>query len=146
HGVRLPIDVFFRSLAEDRHERAIGIILSGNGTDGTLGVKAIKEDLGMVMAQDVNSAKYDGMPSSAIDTGLVDYVLPPDQMPAQLVNYVQRSLPWAGPGAAAIMGKASGTLHKIFQILRTQTGHDFSFYKKNTICRRIERRMNVHQI
>jgi len=146
HGVRLPIDVFFRSLAEDQRERAIGIILSGNGTDGTLGVKAIKEELGMVMAQDVNSAKYDGMPSSAVDTGLVDYVLPPDKMPAQLVTYVQRSLPWAAPRAAVMVGKSPDALHKIFQILRSQTGHDFSFYKKNTICRRIERRMNVHQI
>ena len=146
HGVRLPIDVFFRSLAEDQSERAIGIILSGNGTDGTLGVKAIKEELEMVMAQDVNSAKYDGMPTSAVDTGLVDYVLAPDKMPAQLVNYVQRSLPSAAPRDAALVGKSPDTLHKIFQILRSQTGHDFSLYKKNTICRRIERRMNVHQI
>ncbi|PYK97966.1 MAG: hypothetical protein DME19_14335 [Verrucomicrobia bacterium] len=141
HGVRLPIDVFFRSLAEDQRERAIGIILSGNGTDGTLGVKAIKEELGMVMAQDVKSAKYDGMPSSAVETGLVDYVLPPDKMPAQLVNYIQRSLP-----STAMVGRTPDALHKVFQILRNQTGHDFSHYKKNTICRRIERRMNVHQI
>jgi two-component system CheB/CheR fusion protein len=146
HGVRLPIDVFFRSLAEDQRERAIGIILSGNGTDGTLGVKAIKEELGMVMAQDVNSAKYDGMPSSAVDTGLVDYVLPPDKMPAQLVTYVQRSLPWAAPRAAVMVGKSPDALYNIFKVLRSQTGHDFTLYKKNTICRRIERRMNVHQI
>src|SRR5204863_1234043 len=135
--VRLPIDVFFRSLAEDQSERAIGIILSGNGTDGTLGVKAIKEELGMVMAQDVNSAKYEGMPSSAVDTGLVDYVLAPDKMPAQLVNYVQRSLPWAGPRAAVMVGKSPDALHKVFQVLRSQTGHDLSLYKKHTICRRI---------
>ncbi|HKS35629.1 MAG TPA: chemotaxis protein CheB, partial [Verrucomicrobiae bacterium] len=146
HGVHLPIDVFFRSLAEDQRERAIGIILSGNGTDGTLGVKAIKGELGMVMVQDVNSAKYNGMPSSAIDTGLVDYVLTPDKMPAQLVNYVRRSTTGSGTRAASMVGRAPDALHKIFQILRTQTGHDFSLYKRNTICRRIERRMHVHQI
>src|SRR5437660_11810161 len=100
----------------------------------------------MVMAQDVNSAKYEGMPSSAVDTGLVDYVLAPDKMPAQLVNYVQRSLPSAAPRDAALVGKSPDTSHKIFQILRSQTGHDFSLYKKNTICLPIERRRNVHQI
>jgi two-component system CheB/CheR fusion protein len=146
HGMRLPIDVFFRSLAEDQRERAVAIILSGNGTDGTLGLKVIKEELGMVMVQEVKSAKYDGMPSSAIGTGLVDYVLAPEKMPAQLIRYVQRAHPWNAPRPAAMVGKAPDTLHKIFNVLRTQTGHDFSLYKKNTICRRIERRMNVHQI
>ena len=87
-GLRLPIDFFFRSLAQDQHERAIGIVLSGTGSDGTLGVRAIKGEGGMVMAQNPESTEYDGMPRSAIATGLVDYVLPPAEMPAQLIAYV----------------------------------------------------------
>jgi two-component system, chemotaxis family, CheB/CheR fusion protein len=146
HGMRLPIDIFFRSLAEDQRGLAVGIILSGNGTDGTLGLKAIKEEMGMVMVQEIKSAKYDGMPSSAIETGLVDYVLPPDKMPEQLIQYVQRPFPWATPRTDGAVGKAPDTLYKMLRVLRTQTGHDLSLYKKNTLCRRIERRMNVHQI
>lgn len=88
HGQRLPIDSFFRSLARDQHERAIGIVLSGTGSDGTMGVRAIKGEGGMTMAQDPESTEYDGMPCSAIATGLVDYVLPPAEMPAQLMAYV----------------------------------------------------------
>ena len=87
-GQRLPIDFFFRSLAQDQHERAIGIVLSGTGSDGTLGVRAIKGEGGMVMAQNPESTEYDGMPRSAIATGLVDYELPPAEMPAQLIAYV----------------------------------------------------------
>ena len=90
-GLRLPIDFFFRSLAQDQHERAICIVLSGTGTDGTLGLKAIKGEGGMAMVQAPESAAYDGMPRSAIATGLVDYVLPPDKMPEQLIAYVQHA-------------------------------------------------------
>ena len=90
-GLRLPIDFFFRSLAQDQGERAICIVLSGTGTDGTLGLKAIKEAGGMAMAQAPESAGYDGMPRSAIATNLVDYVLPPDKMPEQLLAYVQHA-------------------------------------------------------
>jgi two-component system, chemotaxis family, CheB/CheR fusion protein len=86
-GQRLPIDFFFRSLAQDQHERAIGVVLSGTGSDGTLGVRAIKGEGGMVMAQNPESTEYDGMPRSAIATGLVDYELPPAEMPAQLIAY-----------------------------------------------------------
>ncbi|MFA7464206.1 MAG: chemotaxis protein CheB, partial [Syntrophales bacterium] len=92
-GLRMPIDFFFRSLAEDRGERAIGIILSGTGTDGTMGVRAIREAGGMSMAQDETSAKYIGMPRSAINTGLVDYILPVEKMPEQLISYISRSYP-----------------------------------------------------
>jgi len=145
HGIRLPIDGFFRSLAVDQGEQAIGIILSGNGADGTLGLKAIKENLGMVMVQEPGSAKYDGMPNSAIETGLADYVLPPDRMPPQLIQYAKRSQATGG-SESAIADQAPDTLVRIFQALRTHTGHDFSQYKKNTVCRRIERRMAVHQI
>ncbi|MBU0482654.1 MAG: PAS domain S-box protein [Proteobacteria bacterium] len=142
----LPIDIFFRSLAQDQEERAIGIILSGTGTDGTLGVRAIKGAGGMVMAQDPDSSRYDGMPASAIATGLVDYILPPDKMPAQLMNYVGHQSRRPAGGIAADFGNMQGALQKIFVVLRTTTGHDFSQYKQNTICRRIERRMHVHQI
>ena len=86
-GLRQPIDFFFRSLAQDQRERAICIVLSGTGSDGTLGVRAVKGEGGMVMAQNPDSADYDGMPRSAIATGLVDYVLPPAAMPAQLLAY-----------------------------------------------------------
>jgi hypothetical protein len=87
-GIRLPIDFFFRSLAQDHRERAICIVLSGSGSDGALGVRAVKGEGGMVMAQTPQSTEYDGMPRSAIATGMVDFVLPPNEMPAQLPAYV----------------------------------------------------------
>jgi two-component system CheB/CheR fusion protein len=86
-GKRLPIDFFFHSLAQDQRDKAVCVILSGTGTDGTKGLKAIKDELGMAMVQDPDSAKYDGMPVSAVQTGLVDYILPPEEMPEQLVKY-----------------------------------------------------------
>jgi len=145
-GLRLPIDFFFRSLAQDQHERAICIVLSGTGTDGTLGLKAVKGAGGMAMAQDTESAKYDGMPRSTTGTGLVDYVLPPEDMPRQLITYVAHAF---GPGAARVVApvpETTDSIEKIFILLRAQTGHDFSYYKQNTIRRRIERRMAVNQI
>ena len=99
-GLRLPIDFFFRSLAQDQRERAICIVLSGTGSDGTLGVRAIKGEGGMVMAQNPESTEYDGMPRSAIATGLVDYVLPPAEMPAQLIAYVAHAF-GKGPARSA---------------------------------------------
>jgi len=145
-GLRLPIDTFFRSLAEDQKNKAVCVILSGNGTDGTLGLKAIKAELGMAMAQDPSSAEYESMPRSAIETGMVDYILTPDRMGAQLVTYVKQLVSrGAGEKGPTVRGVPEA-LPKIFQLLRSRTGHDFSFYKKNTICRRIERRMSVHQI
>ncbi len=145
-GMRLPIDFFFRSLAQDQHERAIGIILSGTGSDGTLGVRAIKGEGGMVMAQNPESTEYDGMPRNAIATGLVDYILPPAEMPAQLVAYVAQAFGKLPYTAELPSPKAEGAMKKIFVLLRVQTGHDFSQYKQNTITRRVERRMAVNQI
>lgn len=144
-GLRLPIDFFFRHLAEDQEERAVGIILSGMGTDGTLGIKAIREKLGMVMVEDPASAKFDGMPRSAIDTGLVDYIAPVKELPAKLLDYAKH------PSATLkqkpiVEEKQTNAIQKITVLLRDQTGHDFSFYKKNTLVRRIERRMCVHKI
>jgi len=145
-GQRLPIDFFFRSLAQDQHERAIGVVLSGTGSDGTLGVRAIKGEGGMVMAQNPESTEYDGMPRSAIGTGLVDYELPPAEMAAQLMIYVAQLFGKSRRPAILPTAKAENALKKIFILLRAQTGHDFSGYKPGTINRRIERRMAIHQI
>jgi len=144
-GQRLSIDFFFRSLAQDQRERAIGIVLSGTGSDGTLGVRAIKGEGGMVMAQNPASTEYDGMPRSAIATGLVDFELPPAEMPAQLIAYATHAFGHP-PKAAAPTPRAENALKKIFVLLRSQVGHDFSHYKPSTIQRRIARRMAVHQI
>ena len=143
-GSRLPIDSFFRSLAQELHERAIGIVLSGTGSDGTLGVRAIKGEGGMAMAQTIESAEFDGMPRTAIETGMIDYEQAPAEMPAQLIAYVTHAF-----GKLSANGDTPVTenaLKKIFLLLRTQTSHDFSQYKPSTIRRRIERRMAVHQI
>jgi chemotaxis response regulator CheB len=94
-GIRMPIDFFFRHLAEDQKEKSIAIILSGMGTDGTLGLKTIKEKLGMVMVQDLTSAKYTGMPESAIRTGLADYIAPASELPAKMLGYVDH-VPFVG--------------------------------------------------
>jgi len=144
-GQRLPIDFFFRSLAQDQRERAIGVVLSGTGSDGTLGVRAIKGEGGMVMAQNPESTEYDGMPRSAIATGFVDYELPPAEMPAQLIAYVTHAF-GKPPVPATPPPKTESALNKIFVLLRARTGHDFSQYKPTTSQRRIERRMAVHQI
>ena len=145
-GHRLPIDFFFRSLAQDQHERAICIVLSGTGSDGTLGVRAIKGEGGMVMAQNPASTEYDGMPRSAIATGLVDYELPPAEMPAQLMAYVAHAFGKIPNAAAPQEPQSENALNKIFILLRAQTGHDFSQYKPSTIHRRIERRMAINQV
>ncbi len=145
-GPNLPIDIFFRSLAQDIGHKAIGIILSGTGTDGTLGIRAIKGEAGMVMSQSLNSAKYDGMPASAIGTGLVDYVLPPEKMPEQLLRYIHHQDRRVENFISNDDQHYQSALQKIFILLRVATDHDFSLYKKNTINRRIERRMHIHQI
>jgi two-component system CheB/CheR fusion protein len=145
-GQRLPIDFFFRSLAQDQRDRAICIVLSGTGSDGTMGVRSIKGEGGMVMVQNPESTEYDGMPRSVIATGLVDYELPPAEMPAQLMAYVTHAFGSPPRPATTPVPKTENTLKKVFILLRAQTGHDFSQYKPRTIHRRIERRMAVHQI
>ncbi len=140
-GQRMPIDAFLRSLAEDQGERAIGIILSGTGTDGTLGLRAILGAGGVSLVQEPASAKYDGMPTSAISAGYATHILPVDKMPEVLLSGVRvlNQPPLAPPAAT------SG-LNRILMQLRSVTGHDFSLYKKSTIGRRIERRMAMHNI
>ena len=145
-GHRLPVDFLFRSLAQDQHERAIGIVLSGTGSDGTQGVRAIKGGGGMVMAQNPASTEFDGMPRSALATGLVDFELPPAEMAIQLIAYAARIFGKGLRTDAVEQPKTDSALKKILVLVRAQTGHDFSQYKLSTINRRIERRMAVHQL
>jgi two-component system, chemotaxis family, CheB/CheR fusion protein len=142
----LPIDHFLRSLAVDQREHAICVVLSGTGSDGTLGVRAIKAESGMVMVQEPPSAKYAGMPASAAATGLADYVLPAAAMPEQLIAYTRGPYLKVRTPASDAPSFSRESLQQILALLRVRTGHDFTCYKTNTIRRRIERRMNVHQI
>jgi two-component system CheB/CheR fusion protein len=145
HGLRLPINFFLNNLADDQKENSIAIIFSGYGSDGTMGIKSIKAAGGMVMAQDPGTADSDSMPASAIQTGLVDFILPPEEMPEKLISYVDS----AHKTIKKILTPKDETeqaLQKIFMLIRNRTGHDFSYYKENTVYRRISRRMNVHQI
>jgi len=144
-GLRLQIDFFLRSLAEDQQERSVGVILSGMGSDGTLGLRAIKEKAGVVLVQEPTTAKFDGMPRSAIDAGLGDIVAPADELPGKIITYLQRTPLIASPEIAP-EDKTQSAMDKVVILLRAHTGHDFSLYKRNTIYRRIERRMGIHQI
>jgi two-component system, chemotaxis family, CheB/CheR fusion protein len=145
HGLRLPINYFFTSLAQDQKEKSIGIILSGYGSDGTIGLKAIKANGGIILAQDPSTAGSDGMPTSAVKTELVDIILSPEEMPEKLISYSRSS----NKILKKILTPEDETiqaLRKIFILIRDKRGHDFSQYKKSTINRRIARRMNIHQI
>ncbi len=141
--VRLPIDFFFRAVARDKGERCIGVVLSGTGSDGTLGLRAIKAAGGMTIVQTPKSAKFDGMPRSAIATQQVDFVATPQEIPRILLDFEHH--PYTSP-ADAVAATPAGQLEQIFLLLREQTGHDFSHYKQNTIRRRMERRMAVHHL
>ena len=142
-GQRMPIDAFLRSLAEDQGEQAIGIILSGTGTDGTLGLRAIIGAGGISLVQEPASAKYDGMPSSAIQAGYATHVLPVEKMPEVLLSgaRIQSLRQETPPAPAAVSG-----MSRILMQLRSTTSQDFSLYKKSTMRRRIERRMSQHNI
>jgi two-component system CheB/CheR fusion protein len=139
------IDYFFRALAADQQEHAIGVVLSGSGNDGTLGIKAIKAAGGMVMVQEPGSAKYSGMPESALSTGLADYVRQPEELPEALLDYC-RGPYLAISHEAEIPLIPDDAIHAILVRLRAHSGHDFTHYKKSTMARRIERRMNVHRL
>ncbi len=144
-GLRLPIDFFFRSLAEDQRERSAGVILSGMGSDGTLGLRAIKAMAGITLVQEPASAKFDGMPRSAIDAGLADIVAPVEALYARLSAYLQHAVPVLRAEPILDERDRSG-LEKVMILLRAHTGHDFSLYKKSTLYRRIERRMGLHHL
>src|SRR4029079_3035067 len=145
---RRPIDTFFSSLAEDQGERAVCIVLSGTGSDGTLGLRAIKEHGGLTLAQaEFDSTAMSGMPHSAAATGLVDHIMPVEDMPATLVEYQQHLINVAGRNDGD--GNRRDTaehLAEISALLRSATGHDFSQYKQSTLVRRIQRRMQVLRI
>lgn len=144
-GLRLPIDLFLRALAQDQRELAVGVILSGMGSDGTLGLRAIKEKAGLTLAQEPASAKFDSMPRNAIDAGQADIVAPAEQLPAKIITYLHSIRPAGQPEPMRGIKSQSG-LDQVMILLRERTGNDFSLYKKNTIYRRIERRMGLHQI
>jgi two-component system CheB/CheR fusion protein len=144
-GLRLPIDFFFRSLAEDQRERSAGILLSGMGSDGTLGLKAIKERAGVTLAQDPATAKFDSMPRSAIEAGLADFAAPAEELPDKLITY-WRHLPRIGTSDLPLEEKTQSALEKIVILLRSHTGHDFTLYRRSTLHRRVERRMGIHQL
>ncbi len=143
-GLRLPIDFFFRSLALDQQAHSIGVILSGMGSDGTLGLQAIKEKGGLALVQDLTTARFHGMPLSVIDAGLADVIAPVDQLPARIMACLHH--PAMIHSERPPETKAQPALAKVIVLLRTHTGHDFSLYKPNTFYRRIERRMGIHRL
>jgi len=144
-GLRLPIDLFLRSLAQDQQQHSIGVILSGMGSDGTLGLRAIKEMAGVALVQDPATAKFDSMPRSAIEAGLADIVAPVEELPEKILAFLNRA-PVTARTEVALEDKTQNALEKVVVLLRAHTGHDFSLYKRNTLYRRIERRMGIHQI
>ena len=145
HGAQTAIDFFFRSLAAEKHERAIGVILSGTSSHGTLGLKEIKLVGGMVMAQQPETAEYDQMPRSAIATGLVDFVLPPEQMPDALVEYAHH--PYVNGNLEPTAEEAAREqLGRVLAVLKARTKYDFRSYRKNMLLRRVQRRMGLCHI
>jgi two-component system CheB/CheR fusion protein len=148
HTQHMPVDSFFRSLAEDQGQNAVGIILSGTGSDGSLGIRAIKAEGGIVLAQDEQSAKYNGMPKSAVATGAADYILPPDKIAAELKRISRHPFmtPRIGVKSGPQLLAGENDLNRIFMLIRTSTGVDFTYYKHSTILRRIHRRMLLHKI
>lgn len=138
-GLRRPIDTFFKSLATDQRENSAGIVLSGTGSDGTAGLRAVKEAGGLTLAQSPHTSGYDGMPSSAISTGLVDHILPPARMPGVLIDYFAGSPRFA----AAADAEVTDCIRRVCEIVNDRLGHDFRNYKRSTLFRRIQRRMHV---
>ena len=139
--LNLPIDIFLESLAEYKKKKAIAVILSGTGSDGSRGIRALKDNDGMVMVQDPNEAKFDGMPKSAIQTGLVDYVIPAEEMGEELGKFINAPLIFDIEDQEVEFGQK--TLSKILHFIDEKTGLDFREYKYSTLARRIARRVNV---
>jgi two-component system CheB/CheR fusion protein len=135
----LPIDVFFRSLAQDCGALAIAVILSGSGSDGSRGIRAVHEAGGLVLVQDVESAQFDGMPRTARDAGVADHVLPPQEMPRVLLEHVIR----AGRAPAPTPSETDPGMRAVYKMLEDEFGIDFTHYKPSTVTRRIERRLQL---
>jgi len=144
--LNLPIDIFFNSLADDFEDKAVGVILSGTGSDGSRGIRVIKENGGMIIAQEPDSAKFDGMPKSAITSGMVDYILPPQEMPEKIISYVKHPFIQDKEKNKDFLMLAEDNLSKIILLLKETFGLDFTFYKNATIARRVERRLSINQI
>jgi two-component system CheB/CheR fusion protein len=144
--VRYPIDFFFRSLAQDQGERAIAVVLSGTGTDGTRGIKDIKTEGGLVIVQDSQDAQYTGMPLSAVETGLADYVLPARKMPKTIVDYVRHTLALRLKNIQRGDAQEGDQLSKVFVLIRNEVGLDFSLYKRDHLLRGIQKQMSMHRI
>lgn len=144
-GVNLTINTFFTSLAEERGDKAIGIILSGTGSDGTEGMKAIKDAGGLLIASDPEIAEFNQMPASAIATGLVDYVVPPEEMPKVIEHYVEKKF-----GKNDTKNNEDKEDEKmmvaITDLIKDKLPEDFSSYKKSIILRRIKRRASLHNL
>ena len=141
----LPIDYFFRSLASDAGEQAVGIVLSGSGSDGSLGLQEIKGKLGMTMAESPDAAEFPGMPQAAIDLGIVDIVADPEDLAGELIEYAER-FSARRQNTDETPERFKSQLGKVFVVLRSQVGHDFSAYKETTVFRRLQRRLDVHKI
>jgi two-component system CheB/CheR fusion protein len=144
-GMRLPIDALFCSLARDQGERAIGVVLSGMGSDGTLGMLAIKRQGGLTLAQSPPSAQFDSMPNSAIAAGCVDIVAPAAELPQRILLIAEPHQSDAAQPEAAPDDRAQ-SLNSILGLLRERSKHDLSLYKTSTLLRRVERRMAVHRL
>lgn len=140
-GLNLPIDILFRSLAQDVGDHAIAIVLSGTGSDGSRGIKEIHEAGGLVLVQEPETSGFDGMPRAAVSTGAVDLILPPEAMPARLLQYISHPMEMMADIEAE--ASRSGDLEQLFNLLRRRFGVDFTLYKPGTIARRLERRMNL---
>jgi two-component system CheB/CheR fusion protein len=147
-GLRLPIDLFLRSLAERHHDKAIGVILSGTGSDGALGLRAIKAEGGITFAQDEKSAKFEGMPHHAVESGCVDFVMPPEEIAGELARIGRH--PYLVVSKVEETGETSpepgDDLDRIVEILRNETAVDFSFYRQTTLRRRVLRRLALHRV
>lgn len=144
--INLPIDLFFTSLAEDQGRNAIAIVLSGTGSDGTRGCRAIKEAGGLVMVQSEQSAKFGGMPKSVIANGLADIILPVEELPAHVLKYANHPVSGSAVQEHLPEPEEKSALSKLFSMLRSRTKVDFTFYKPPTILRRIHRRMSITQV
>ncbi len=144
-GVNLPIDIFFRSLAADVEERAVGIVLSGTGSDGTLGIRAIKGAGGLVLVQDPTTAKFDGMPRSAIASQQVDFVLPTEQLRDRLLQYVNHPGFQSADSSTAQMAERTA-LEEAMSIVQARHDLDFSVYRRSTVLRRVQKRMQMTQV
>ena len=142
-SLNLPIDIFFSSLAKDAKEKAIAVVLSGTGSDGSRGIQDIHEEGGLVVVQSIQSAGFDGMPRSALGTGITDVVCPPDSIASRILEYVQSPATFINQEAGEEDLPDSSEFVTIFKLFRNQYGIDFSMYKPTTIVRRIERRLKL---